>query len=232
MPYQDTILVVDDEPKILAMVSSYLQSSGYRVLTAATGNQALHLLAAEPVALMILDLMLPDVSGEEVCRITRQRSNLPIIMMTAKVAEENVLYGFGLGADDYVIKPFSPRQLVARVAAALRRAGDDGMKGRVLTWGELTLDMACRQLTKGGQAVPLTPHEYKILALLMARPQRVFTREEIIAHVMSDAFDGFDRTIDSHIKNLRQKIEDKPKSPQYVRTVYGMGYRFGGEVRP
>ncbi|GHV33614.1 DNA-binding response regulator [Spirochaetia bacterium] len=232
--------MVDDEPKILDIVRSYLEKNGYRALTAKNGKEALAALRDNKVALMLLDLMLPDLPGEELCRRVRARtvcaeSDMPIIMMTAKVDEESIIHGLRIGADDYVTKPFSPRQLMARVEAALRRAGDGGRtnrpgEGRVMAWEGLTVDTENRRVSKNGAAVTLTPNEYRILALLMSRPQKIFTRDEIIENIKSDEYDGFDRTIDSHIKNLRQKIEDDTRSPRYVRTVYGMGYRFGGEA--
>jgi DNA-binding response OmpR family regulator len=156
---------------------------------------------------------------------------MPIIMMTAKVDEESIIHGLRIGADDYVTKPFSPRQLMARVGAALRRAGAGGpAEGRVMAWDGLSVDTENRRVSKNGAALTLTPNEYRILALLMGRPQKIFTRDEIIENIKNDEYDGFDRTIDSHIKNLRQKIEDDTRNPRYVLTVYGMGYRFGGET--
>ncbi|GHV76002.1 DNA-binding response regulator [Spirochaetia bacterium] len=222
--------MVDDEPKILDIVRSYLEKNGYRALTAKTGKEALAALQANKVALMLLDLMLPDLSGEELCRRVRTESDMPIIMMTAKVDEESIIHGLRIGADDYVTKPFSPRQLMARVGAALRRAGSGPVEGRVMAWEGLLVDTENRRVSKNGAAVTLTPNEYRILALLMGRPQKIFTRDEIIENIKSDEYDGFDRTIDSHIKNLRQKIENDTRNPRYVRTVYGVGYRFGGEA--
>jgi DNA-binding response OmpR family regulator len=179
---------------------------------------------------MLLDLMLPDLSGEEVCRRARSESDMPIIMMTAKVDEESIIHGLGIGADDYVTKPFSPRQLMARVAAALRRGGAGPLEGRVFSAGALTVDTGNRRASKNGAPLNLTPNEYRILALLMSRPYKIFTRDEIIAGSKTDEYDGFDRAIDSHIKNLRQKIEDDARNPRYILTVYGMGYRFGEET--
>ncbi|AEF86533.1 two component transcriptional regulator, winged helix family [Treponema primitia ZAS-2] len=238
----NTVLVVDDEAKILDIVKSYLEKSGYRALTAGTGKEALAALRSNKVSLLLLDLMLPDFSGEELCRKVRSESDMPIIMMTAKVDEESIIRGLRIGADDYVTKPFSPRQLMARVAAALRRAdGPSSGTGpgegrnlqrsfpRILSWEALSADTGNRRVTKNGATLPLTPNEYKILILLMSRPQKIFTRDEIIDSIKGDDYDGFDRAIDSHIKNLRQKIEDDPRSPRYILTVYGMGYRFGGE---
>jgi DNA-binding response OmpR family regulator len=228
----NTILVVDDEPKILDIVSSFLKKERYEVLTAGTGKEALAVLAAGKVDLLILDLMLPDLSGEEICRRVRAESDMPIIMMTARVDEESIIHGLNIGADDYITKPFSPRQLVARVGAALRRAGDRPTAGRVFSWEALSVDTENRRVTKNGNPVTLTPNEYGILTLLISRPQKIFTRDEIINNIKNDDYDGFDRSIDVHVKNLRQKIEDDTRNPRYIITVYGMGYRFGEAAAP
>jgi DNA-binding response OmpR family regulator len=252
IPAVPTVLVVDDEEKILDIVKSYLEKSGYEALCAGTGREAMAFLKARTVSLILLDLMLPDFTGEELCRKVRSMpgpiSDVPIIMMTAKVDEASVIRGLNLGADDYVTKPFSPRQLMARVAAILRRnqypsrrsqyplrrSGTSGGTGPqencVLSAGGLRVDQENRRVSRNGEDIALTPNEYKILILLMSSPRKIFTREEIISAVKSDEYDGFDRAVDSHIKNLRQKIEDDSKSPRYVLTVYGMGYRFGEEV--
>jgi DNA-binding response OmpR family regulator len=228
----NTILVVDDEPKILDIVKSYLEKSGHRAITAKNGKEALAALENNSVALMLLDLMLPDLSGEELCRRVRAESDIPIIMMTAKVDEASIINGLNIGADDYVTKPFSPRQLMARVAAALRRSAGGPVEGRVFFWDALSVDTGNRRVSKNGITLALTPNEYKILALLMSKPHKIFTRDEIINNIKNDEYDGFDRVIDSHIKNLRQKIEDDTGHPRYILTVYGMGYRFGGELPP
>jgi DNA-binding response OmpR family regulator len=227
---QPTVLVVDDEVKILEVVKSYLQRDGYRALTAENGRNALVLLEENEVSLLLLDLMLPDLSGEEICKRVRSYSDMPIIMMTAKVEEENIIHGLNLGADDYVTKPFSPRQLMARVAAVLRRSAPESENsGQVFNYGNLTVDTENRRVSKNNVSITLTANEYKILSLLASRPQKIFTRDEMLSALSADG-DSFDRTIDVHVKNLRQKIEDDPKTPQYIITVYGMGYRFGGEV--
>jgi DNA-binding response OmpR family regulator len=226
MNTKPAILIVDDEVKILDIVKSYLENSGYRTLTAVNGRDALRLLSNETVSLVLLDLMLPDISGEEICKKVRAVSDIPVIMMTAKIEEEHIIHGLNIGADDYITKPFSPRQLVARVAAVLRRSEDAGPVGRVYSFGALTVDTANRQVSKNGAPVGLTANEYKILSLLISRPQKIFTRDEILTAVKTDDYDAFDRTIDVHVKNLRQKIEDDPKMPVYILTVYGMGYRF------
>ncbi|GHV88202.1 DNA-binding response regulator [Spirochaetia bacterium] len=229
MNQKPAVLVVDDEIKILEIVKSYLEKSGYRALTAKNGREALALLHSNAVDLVLLDLMLPDLSGEELCCTVRAESDIPIIMMTAKVEEQDIIRGLNMGADDYVTKPFSPRELMARTAAALRRSAST--LGRavqaVMICGGLLVDTENRRVSLDGKGITLTPNEYRILALLMSRPHKIFTRDEIIETVKGDDYDGFDRTIDSHIKNLRQKIHDDAK---YIVTVYGMGYRFGGEV--
>jgi DNA-binding response OmpR family regulator len=231
-----TVLVVDDELKILEIVKSYLERNGYRALTAKNGREALAMLQKDEVSLVLLDLMLPDLPGEELCRRVREESDLPIIMMTAKVEEQDIIRGLNMGADDYVTKPFSPRELMARVSAALRRsafsgAAKPGAARPVLSCDALRVDTENRRVSLAGADLPLTPNEYRILALLMSRPQKIFTRDEIIESIKTDEYDGFDRTIDSHVKNLRQKIQDDSKSPKYIVTVYGMGYRFGGDVQ-
>lgn len=226
------ILVVDDEPKIVEVVKSYLESNGYQVYEAYTGKQAYDIFEKISPSLIILDLMLPDTTGEEICRMLREKSKVPIIMLTAKIEEEDILKGLGTGADDYVTKPFSPRQLVARVEALLRRAEDDfGASYGILTFNqkELIIDQVNYSVKKNEEILNLTPNEFKILSTLAKYPKKAFTREELISLVLGHDFDGFDRTIDTHIKNLRQKIETDPKNPQFILTVHGVGYRFGGE---
>lgn len=223
------ILVVDDEPKIVDVVQSYLERNGYAVARAATGAQALAQFDAHRPALMILDWMLPDITGEEICRTIRKTSRMPIIMLTARAQEENILEGFRFGADDYVTKPFSPRQLVARVEAILRRTDDEPVSVLYFNGGALTIDLTGVAVFKEGNPVSLTPNEFRILSTLARYPQKVFTREELIASAMGTDFEGFDRVIDSHIKNIRQKIETEPKRPQYILTVHGVGYKFGGK---
>lgn len=226
------ILVVDDEDKIVEVVKSYLENSGYSVYTAFNGSQALEMYERVNPALIILDLMLPDLSGEEICRTIRKRSAVPIIMLTAKVEEEDILKGLDIGADDYVTKPFSPRQLVARVGALLRRvSGETVPLSGVLSFndGALVIDTLKYEVRKGQNIVNLTPIEYKLLSTIVKYPSKVFTREELIAFAFGEDFEGYDRTVDTHIKNLRQKIEDDSKNPQFILTVHGVGYRFGGD---
>lgn len=226
--------MVDDEVKIVEVVKSYLENSGFTVCTAYTGREALDKFAAEDPALVVLDLMLPDLSGEEVCQVLRQRSRVPIIMLTAKVEEEDILRGLKIGADDYVTKPFSPRQLVARIQAILRRVEDrTALVASLLSFhgGELTIDTLTYEVKRDGRPVNLTPNEYKLLVTMAKHPNKTFTREELIDFGLGEDFRGYDRTIDSHIKNLRYKIEPDPKHPKYILTVHGVGYRFGGEKR-
>jgi DNA-binding response OmpR family regulator len=230
--YTKTILVVDDEPKIAEVVKSYLKSSGYEVYSASNGETALAAFERTQPSLIILDLMLPDISGEEICRRLSKHSRVPIIMLTAKIEEEDILNGLDIGADEYVTKPFSPRQLVARVAALLRRAEEDAFPlARMMSFfnDDLVIDFQSYEVKKNGNPVNLTPNEFKILGALLKYPKKVFTREELVQYVMGEDFDGYNRIIDTHIKNLRQKIESDSRNPQYILTVHGIGYKFGGE---
>ncbi len=225
------ILVVDDEQKIVEVIKSYLEHSGYEVYTAYAGNQALQMFERVEPSLVILDLMLPDITGEDICRKIRRESKVPIIMLTAKVEEEDILRGLDIGADDYITKPFSPKQLVARVMAVLRRVSDHSMLFNSLSFNQndLIIDDLKHEVRKQGNIINLTPKEYRILLTLIKYPQKTFTREELIHVALGDDFEGFDRTVDTHIKNIRQKIESDSRSPTYILTVHGIGYRFGGE---
>ena len=216
-----TILVVDDEPKIVDAVQSYLEHAGYRVLRAGDGREALAQFDSQRPDLVVLDLMLPDIGGEEVCRTLRQHSQVPVIMLTARAEEKSILRGLELGADDYVTKPFSPRQLVARVAAVLRRAPRSAGCG-------LMIDHERHEVLYEGRPLGLTPNEFRILAALAGHPAKTFTREELIRSALGEEYDGYDRVIDTHIKNIRQKLGDDPRNPRHVLTVHGIGYRFGG----
>ncbi|MFP3090740.1 response regulator transcription factor [Treponema sp. TIM-1] len=231
MKDKQTVLVVDDEEKILCLVKSYLEINGYTALCAKNGREGMDLFENHSVSLILLDLMLPDFSGEEFCRKIRDMSKIPIIMITAKTEEADIIHGLKIGADDYVTKPFSPRQLMARVEAALRRTANDEktgqQAGQFLQYGDLIIDTEQRSVTCGGETIALTRDEYHILALLMSRQAKIFTREEIVEAVKGDDYDAFDRTIDAHIKKIRAKIGDNSKSPTYITTVYGMGYRIG-----
>ncbi len=225
-----TILVVDDEPRIVDAVCSYLEAAGYKTLQAGAGEEALAIFKARQPDLVVLDLMLGQMSGEEVCQTIRRNSSVPIIMLTAKTDEESLLEGLAIGADDYVCKPFSPRQLVARINAILRRTTSRSQPADVLTFaGGLTLDSRSRQVFFKDELIQLTRSEYALLEVLARHPDRIFSRDELLEYAFGDHFNGYDRTVDSHIKNLRQKIEPKPKEPRYIRTVFGIGYRFSGQ---
>ena len=228
MAAKQTILVVEDEAKIADVLKSYLEREGFGVATAKDGDEALSLFASLSPALVLLDLMLPKRSGEEVCREIRARGNTPVIMLTAKTEEHSILGGLAIGADDYVTKPFSPRQVVARVHAVLRRAGT--AQADVLRFGGdwLIIDTIARTVLCEGAPVTLTPSEYSILLALASHPGKTFTRDELIQLALKDDFKGYDRVIDTHIKNLRQKIEPDAKLPRYLVTVHGVGYRFDG----
>ncbi|MED1646142.1 response regulator transcription factor [Brevibacillus agri] len=220
-----SILIVDDEPQILEILSSYLTKEGYHVITAENGRDALELAVTLPLNLMILDLMLPDMSGEEVCREIRKTSRVPILMLTAKSSEADKITGLEIGADDYLVKPFSPRELVARVRAILRRMGDYHSLHDIIEIGDITVSLREKRVTLKGKPVEMTPNEYRLLTTLLRYPGRTWTREELVEEVLGLDFAGSDRTIDTHIKNLRQKMEEDPRQPAYIKTVYGLGYR-------
>lgn len=223
------ILVVDDEPKLTEVVASYLESNGHAVAQAHDCGQAAQYLRESPCDLMILDLMLPDMSGEAFCRKVRAVSDLPILMLTAKVEEAHLLEGLRIGADDYMTKPFSLRELAARVGALLRRSTPADRpplaESRPMPAG-LAIDRIRHEVTRDGTPAGLTPIEYKLFDTLFSHPGRAFTREALISAALGDEYDGFDRTIDSHIKNLRQKIEADARNPVHIRTLHGIGYRF------
>jgi DNA-binding response OmpR family regulator len=226
------ILVVDDEPKILEVVCSLLDSRGYKAFPAENGTRALEIFDRENIALVLLDLMMPGIPGDEVCAIIRKKSRVPIIMLTAKSDEDDAVAGFELGADDYVTKPFGFKELLARVEAVLRRTKNDIVPLTVRnSWrgGDLAVDFEKGEVRKRGLPVTLTPSELKILSALIKYPGKVFTREELIETALSDDFDGYDRAIDSHVKNIRKKLEDDSRNPAYVLTIPGLGYKFSGE---
>lgn len=227
------ILVVEDEIKIARIVKAYLESDGYRVILADTGKKATEVIEKELPLLVILDLMLPDISGEEVCQQIKELGDIPVIMLTAKTSEDEKVVGFRLGADDYVTKPFSPRELIARVKAVLKRTykkEEASAEPMSFNNGRLVIDAMRHELKKDNISVNVTPTEFKILLLLAKAPGRVFNRTELIEQALGYQFEGYDRSIDAHIKNLRQKIEDDPKNPTYIQTVYGVGYRFDGKM--
>ncbi|MFS0725677.1 response regulator [Paenibacillus sp. 1P07SE] len=228
-----TILIVDDEANIREVIGSYLQNEGFRTIDVETGREAIECVQNQVVDFVILDLMLPDMEGERVCEAIRQFHSVPILMLTAKVSQNNRIKGLAVGADDYVIKPFDPREVVARVRTILRRADDDVLLADRMSFnrGELIIDSLKQQVFHSGNCVSLTPNEYKILLVLAKYPQRSFSRDELIERVLGHDFEGDIRTIDQHVKNLRYKIENDPKNPVYVVTVYGFGYRFAGGLR-
>src|SRR5687767_2839361 len=224
-----TILVVDDEPGIVTIVRDYLERAGFLVLTSGDGETALRLARLERPNLMVLDLMLPGIDGLDIIRALRSDPALhrmSVIMLTARVEEADRLIGLELGADDYVIKPFSPRELVARVRAVLRRAEGEGTYSPTIRAGDLTIDLERRVVRNGNAPVELTVTEFDLLAVLARHPGRPFTRAQLVESVYNDSFEGYDRTIDAHVKNLRRKIEDYAHDPAYIQTVYGIGYRF------
>lgn len=227
------ILIVEDDRKIAKIVKVYLENEGFRVISFEKGKDAIEFVMKEPPLLVILDLMLPDMSGEEVCQEMKEIGDFPIIMLTAKSSEEERIAGFALGADDYIVKPFSPRELVARIKAVLKRAQKKVDTSRVvMSFNErvLVIDTANYEIRKNGNVVMITPTEFKIILLLASNPGRVFTRGEIVDSALGYQFEGYERSIDAHIKNIRQKIEDDPKNPVFIQTVYGIGYKFVGKI--
>jgi DNA-binding response OmpR family regulator len=223
-----SILVVDDEARIVQLVRDYLERAGFHVLTARDGETALTLARVEQPDLIVLDLMLPGVDGLDVCRRLRQESSVPIIMLTARVEEADRIVGLELGADDYVAKPFSPGELIARVRATLRRASGEVGPPTVLRAADVELDTAALTATVAGQPVDLTATEFHLLAALVRQQGHILSREQLLEAAHGVAFDSYDRSVDSHIKNLRRKIEPDPRRPRYIQTVYGVGYRFVG----
>lgn len=225
-----TVLIVEDDPDTVGVVRLYLRREGYKVLTATDGNEGLRLAQEAPPDLVVLDLMLPGMDGMEVCRTLREEgSDVPIIMLTARVDEKDRLTGLDLGADDYMTKPFSARELAARVRAVLRRTARERLEmgPAEFTYGDIAIDVRRRLVYVRGDQIHLTPIEFRLLVLLMRNPGMTFTRDQIIEKVFGYDFDGFDRTVDTHVSNLRGKIEADPNKPRYLRTVYGVGYRFG-----
>ncbi len=223
------ILVVDDEQNILDVVRAYLEKEGFVVFTAMDGESALDIYNKETIHLIVLDLMLPKITGEEVCSRIRSTSSVPIIMLTAKVDEDEKIEGISIGADDYITKPFSVRELVVRVRALLRRAYKDfAPMADILTFnnGDLEVDVKKMIVKKQGEVVSLTTNEFKILTIFLMNPEKLFSREELVDKAFGIDYEGFDRTVDTYIKNIRQKIEFNHKAPSYIVTVYGIGYKF------
>ena len=219
------ILVVDDEPQIIKVLKGYLEKAGFQVVTAGDGQMALLLFQREKPDFVILDLNLPGMDGLEICTAIRRESNVPILMLTARVEEADRIIGLELGADDYVIKPFSPREVVTRVRTILRRVEAQPSTGEVIQVGDLIIDLEKHEVHMAGKTVELTPTEFDILVALARHPRRVFSRYQIMEQAQGNAFEGYERTIDAHIKNIRLKLEPDPKKPAYIRTVFGLGYK-------
>ena len=223
------LILVDDEPEILTLVRDYLTREGYTVVTAINGHEGMELIEREKPDLVLLDWMLPGISGLEMCKRLRETSTIPIIMLTAKSEEIDRVLGLEFGADDYIVKPFSLRELAARVKTVLRRSAGEAQETvpAVITRGELSLDVSSHKVTKRGQEVLLTPTEFNILHLLATRPGTVYSRLQLLRQAMGEEYIYYERSIDTHVSNLRKKIEDNPSEPKYIETVFGVGYRFG-----
>ncbi|MBI5578372.1 MAG: response regulator [Deltaproteobacteria bacterium] len=219
------ILIVEDEKKIAELLRDYLVGAGFEVSWHDSGGQVVKLVRKSPPTLILLDIMLPDMDGKDICREIRKFSNIPIMMITAKAEEVDRLVGLELGADDYICKPFSPREVVARVKAVLRRIASPGKVPDNLVFGDLTVDESAHRASVGKEILDLTPSEFNLLKVLMTHPDRVFTRSELMDKVQGYQFEGYDRTIDTHIKNLRKKISEKLPDRKIIRTVYGVGYK-------
>ena len=224
------IILVDDEPEILTLVRDYLAREGFSVLTAINGTEGMELIEREKPDLVLLDWMLPGMSGLEMCRRLRETSTIPIIMLTAKSEEIDRVLGLEFGADDYIVKPFSLRELAARIKTVLRRSSgvvQENSASSVLIRGELSIDVTSHKVLKNGQEVFLTPTEFNILHLLASRPGTVYSRLQLLRQAMGEEYLYYERSIDTHVSNLRKKLEDNPSEPKYVETVFGVGYRFG-----
>jgi two-component system alkaline phosphatase synthesis response regulator PhoP len=221
------VLVVEDETALARVLRDYLERAGYRVETAHDGSSAVSLFQHARPDLVLLDLNLPGMDGLDVARTMRRERDVPIIMVTARVEETDRLIGLELGADDYVTKPFSPREVVARVRAVLRRAQGETQQPEILRAADIEIDLTRHRVAVAGKGLDLTPMEFDLLTTLARYPGRVFRRMELLEATQGDAYDGYERTVDAHIKNLRAKIEPDPKRPRYIQTVYGIGYRFG-----
>ncbi len=221
------ILVVDDDHKIVDLAKMYLEKDGYRVVVAYDGRAALELARREHPALIVLDLLLPEMDGRDVCRTLRTESNVPIIMLTARAEDTDKLVGLELGADDYITKPCNFRELVARVRAVLRRAyARENESAETITLDDLVIDFSAHEVRLSKQTVALTPAEFELLAFFARAPGRTWTRAQILDQVFGEAYEGYERSVDVHIKNLRRKIETDPQAPRYIQTVFGVGYKF------
>jgi DNA-binding response OmpR family regulator len=226
MQQHERILVVDDEERIVNILRAYLEKDGYKVITARDGQEALSVFQKEKPNLVVLDLMLPKLSGWDVCRELRRTSDVPVLMLTARDDDTDKIVGLELGADDYLTKPFNPKELVARVRAVLRRARPAAPATNVLERGDLVIDVDRHEVRRGGESLALTPTEFSLLEALASNPGRVLSRLQLLERVQGEAYEGYERAIDSHIKNLRQKVEPDPRKPRYVLTVFGIGYKF------
>ena len=223
---QETILVIEDEPKVARLARDYLEKDNYRVLIAGDGQSGLAMARREKPDLLVLDLMLPGMSGLDICRALRRESDMPIIMLTARAEETDRLIGLELGADDYITKPFSPRELVARTRALLRRAKGRVFQSSIIRVGDLEMNTESHTLSVAGESVHLTRIEFSILENLAQHPGQIFSRAQLLENLHGVAYVGYDRSIDAHIKNLRRKIEEDPANPKYILTVYAVGYKF------
>lgn len=231
MDVTNDVLIVDDEKMIRDAVSAYFTKMGCHTYQADNGRDALALFEKTPISFVILDLMLPGMSGEDVCREIRKKSRVPIIMLTAKTQEESILNGLHIGADDYVTKPFSVKQLYARMEAVMRRMSDEykPLTGRLIWQDDLVIDFEEATVRKKGSPLSLTKSEWKILSSMASYPKKVFTRDELMEITFGGDADSLDRVIDTHIKNLRKKLESDPRNPVYIKTIHGIGYKFGGD---
>lgn len=224
-----TIMVVDDEERLVSLLEVYLSQEGFRVIKASDGREALFMARQEKPDLIVLDIMMPEMDGYEFMRLHRKERNTPIILLTARVDKDDKVIGLELGADDYVTKPFRPRELLARIRAVLRRIGETEPTAEVLRSSDITLDRESHTVKAGDEYVDLTPSEFDLLATLLSAPGRAFSRLDLLDRIQGTAYEGYERTVDVHIKNLRAKIEYDPRSPRYIETVYGVGYRFTRE---
>lgn len=221
-----TILIIEDEPELVKVLQSYLEKAGHRVISASRGNTGLAMYETSHPDLVLLDLNLPGMDGLDVARSIRRHKDTPIIMLTARVEEPDRLVGLELGADDYVTKPFSPREVVARVKAVLRRSAGSERKPEIIQISELVIDLDSHEVVRSGELLELTPTEFSLLTVLAAHTGRVYSRLQLLEATQGTAYEGYERTIDAHIKNLRQKVEENPREPQLIETVFGLGYRF------
>ncbi|AZU63866.1 response regulator transcription factor [Neobacillus mesonae] len=225
------ILIVDDERRIIEVLEAYLEREGYEIHSADNGIDALKKTKTIIPDLIILDLMLPDISGEEVCRLVRKESDVPILMLTAKSSEDDRINGIVMGADDYLTKPFSPREVVVRVQAILRRVKKADKVDRIeFNRGKLVIDLMKKEVTINGQYITLTPIEYRLLTNMAQNPGRVYSRMDLLEKIQDEGiyYEGYERSVDTHVKNLRKKIETDSRQPEFIMTVFGMGYKFGG----